>query len=128
MRFPPVRNLPNENLLVFGSSGKSLIFRYLPHWLKQLQHRSQEDAALHLGQSLLLGNLYKLATDWISMDTLIFGTSGIPHIARGLPTQEAIPQIRKLGLDAMELEFVHSINISREKAPLVKEEIGRASC
>ncbi|HLD86470.1 MAG TPA: TIM barrel protein [Candidatus Nanoarchaeia archaeon] len=55
------------------------------------------------------------------MDTLIFGTSGIPHIARGLPTQEAIPQIRKLGLDAMELEFVHSINISREKAPLVKE-------
>jgi len=55
------------------------------------------------------------------MDTLLFGTSGIPHAARGLPTQEAIPIIKELGLSAMELEFVHSINISKEKAPLVRD-------
>ncbi len=55
------------------------------------------------------------------MDTLIFGTAGIPHAARGEPTQDAIPAVKKLGLGAMELEFVHSINISKEKAPLVKK-------
>ncbi len=55
------------------------------------------------------------------MDTLLFGTAGIPHAAAGKPTQEAISTVRGLGLGAMELEFVHSINISKEKAPLVKE-------
>jgi deoxyribonuclease IV len=55
------------------------------------------------------------------MDTLIFGTAGISHAARGEPTHDAIPILKKLGLGAMELEFVHSINISKEKAPLVKD-------
>ena len=55
------------------------------------------------------------------MDTLLFGTAGIPHAARGQPTQEAIGTVKQLGLGAMELEFVRSINISIEKAPLVRK-------
>jgi deoxyribonuclease-4 len=55
------------------------------------------------------------------MDTLLFGTAGIPHAAQGEPTQDALKVVKKLGLGAMELEFVRSINISAEKAPLVKK-------
>ncbi len=55
------------------------------------------------------------------MDTLLFGTAGIPHAARGKPTHEGISAVKNLGLSAMELEFVHSINISKEKAPLVRK-------
>lgn len=55
------------------------------------------------------------------MHALLFGTAGIPHAARGSPTQEAIPAVKELGLGAMELEFVRSINISKGKAPLVRE-------
>ncbi len=55
------------------------------------------------------------------MKRLLFGTAGIPHNATGKATAEAIQEVRKLGLDAMELEFVRSINISEEKAPAVKE-------
>lgn len=55
------------------------------------------------------------------MKALLFGTAGIPHFARGKTTQEAIPLIKEHGLDAMELEFVRSINIRPEKAPSVKE-------
>ncbi|MBI4174219.1 MAG: TIM barrel protein, partial [Candidatus Aenigmarchaeota archaeon] len=35
-------------------------------------------------------------------------------------TLNGIETVRRLGLDAMEMEFVHSVNISREAAPLVK--------
>src|SRR3989344_9490221 len=52
------------------------------------------------------------------MDKLRFGTAGIPICTKG-DTLKGIGQIRKLNLDAMELEFVHSINISKEKAPEV---------
>ncbi len=55
------------------------------------------------------------------MDKLRFGTAGIPWSAKGLGTEEGIKKVRALGLDAMELEFVHSVNISTEKAPEVKE-------
>lgn len=55
------------------------------------------------------------------MHTLHFGTAGIPVSTEKRNTLEGIKQVRKLGLDAMELEFVHSVNISREKAPLVKQ-------
>ena len=54
------------------------------------------------------------------MKKLIFGTAGIPLSSKG-PTEKGIAQVRNLGLDAMEMEFVHSINISPEKAPLVKK-------
>lgn len=54
------------------------------------------------------------------MKELLFGTAGIPISSKGLTTVEGIASVKKLGLGAMELEFVRSINISKEKAPLVK--------
>jgi len=55
------------------------------------------------------------------MTILRFGTAGIPISTQKPTTLTGIEQVRKLGLDCMELEFVHSVNISAEKAPLVKE-------
>ncbi len=51
---------------------------------------------------------------------LRFGTAGIPLCAKGFATADGIRAVKKLGLDAMELEFVHSVNISEENAPKVK--------
>ncbi len=50
----------------------------------------------------------------------LFGTAGIPVATGPRNTIKGIETVRKLGLDAMELEFVHSVNITREKAPDVK--------
>ena len=52
---------------------------------------------------------------------MLFGTAGIPLSANPRTTVEGIKHTRKLGLGAMELEFVHSVNISREKAPEIKK-------
>ena len=54
------------------------------------------------------------------MEKLLFGTAGIPASSSG-PTAVGIGDVKKLGLGAMELEFVHSINISKEKAPEIKK-------
>lgn len=54
------------------------------------------------------------------MDKLRFGTAGIPHSTSG-DTLKGVARVRELKLDAMELEFVHSVNISKEKAPAVAE-------
>jgi deoxyribonuclease-4 len=51
---------------------------------------------------------------------LLFGTAGIPLSAKG-STEEGIQRVRELNLSCMELEFVHSINISKEKAPAIKK-------
>ena len=55
------------------------------------------------------------------MDSLIFGTAGIPLSSKGSATAEGIADVKKLGLGAMELEFVRSVNITREKAPEVRK-------
>lgn len=55
------------------------------------------------------------------MDKLLFGTAGIPISTEYRNTINGVKQIRKLGLDAMEMEFVQSVNISKEKAPEVKK-------
>ena len=55
-----------------------------------------------------------------TMEKLLFGTAGIPASSSG-PTAVGIGDVKKLGLGAMELEFVHSINISKEKAPEIKK-------
>jgi len=55
------------------------------------------------------------------MKKLIFGTAGIPLRSKGSTTAEGISAVKKLGLGAMELEFVRSVNISKTKAPEVKE-------
>jgi len=54
------------------------------------------------------------------MNELHFGTAGIPTITNG-NTFDGIKKVKKLNLNAMELEFVRSVNISKEKAPLVKQ-------
>jgi deoxyribonuclease IV len=55
------------------------------------------------------------------MKKLLFGTAGIPLSTPQRTTENGLKHIRKLGLQAMELEFVHSVNITMEKAPLVKK-------
>lgn len=57
------------------------------------------------------------------MNKLLFGTSGIPLSTpqKGRSTITGIEQVQKLGLDAMELEFVQSVNIKLEKAPEIKK-------
>lgn len=54
------------------------------------------------------------------MHKLLFGTAGIPISCDG-NTAEGVKHVRVLGLDAMELEFVHSVNISEKTALLVKK-------
>ncbi|MBI2598179.1 MAG: TIM barrel protein [Candidatus Diapherotrites archaeon] len=56
-----------------------------------------------------------------TMQKLFFGTPGIPSSTVPYNTIDGVKEVKRLGLDAMELEFVHSINISKEKASLVKE-------
>jgi len=55
------------------------------------------------------------------MDKLLFGTAGIPINSKGSTTAEGIASVKRLGLGAMELEFVRSVNITKEKAPEVKK-------
>jgi len=52
---------------------------------------------------------------------LRFGTAGIPIIARGRKTQDGVQAVRTLGLESMELEFVHSVNLTPETARVVNE-------
>ncbi len=54
------------------------------------------------------------------MNQLYFGTAGIPYSTTQSGVLSGIEQVRKLGLGAMELEFVRSVNISEQKAPEVK--------
>ncbi|MBI2507489.1 TIM barrel protein [Candidatus Woesearchaeota archaeon] len=54
------------------------------------------------------------------IDRLRFGTAGIPVSSKG-DTIQGIEDVRKLNLDSMELEFVHSINVKENKTGLVKE-------
>jgi deoxyribonuclease IV len=52
---------------------------------------------------------------------LIFGTAGIPLSTIKGGTIEGIKRVKELGLGAMELEFVRSVNIKEEKAVQVKK-------
>lgn len=52
---------------------------------------------------------------------LFFATAGIPASTINHTTIDGINRINGLGLGGMELEFVHSVNISKEKAPEVKK-------
>lgn len=54
------------------------------------------------------------------MDRLRFGTAGKPISTKG-DTIQGIKDVRKLGLDSLELEFVHSINIKPEKTDEVRK-------
>jgi deoxyribonuclease-4 len=54
-------------------------------------------------------------------DKLIFGTAGIPISTENRDTLNGISRVNELGLGAMELEFVQSVFITKEKAPDVKK-------
>lgn len=54
------------------------------------------------------------------MQKLLFGTAGIPIGCSG-NTIDGIRHVREIGLDAMELEFVRSVNISVDRAPVVRK-------
>jgi deoxyribonuclease IV len=53
--------------------------------------------------------------------TLRFGPAGIPLSTTPRNIDEGVKQVRKLGLECMEMEFVHSIWLSKEAAPRIKE-------
>lgn len=56
------------------------------------------------------------------MDKLRFGTAGIPISTPGKGTTiDGIGHVRRLGLDAMELEFVQNVNLTEAKAAEAKE-------
>ena len=62
----------------------------------------------------------------MGLGRLRFATAGIPLSTKPRDTLSGIAQVRSLGLEGMELEFVHSVNISAEKAPLVKSAAEKA--
>ena len=54
------------------------------------------------------------------IDKLLFGTSGIPLSVEG-NTIDGIKGVKKLGLGATEMLFVHSINVSEQLAKEVRK-------
>lgn len=54
------------------------------------------------------------------MTGLLFGPAGIPIQTKKRDTIEGIKTVRKLGLDAMELEFVQGVKMSESKAKEVR--------
>ncbi|HDH44559.1 MAG TPA: hypothetical protein ENG66_04110 [Thermococcus sp.] len=54
------------------------------------------------------------------VDRLRFGTAGIPISTPKPSTLTGIEQVKKLGLDAMELEFVRRVNLKPETARKIK--------
>jgi deoxyribonuclease IV len=57
----------------------------------------------------------------MKIDNLRFGTGGIPLSTEDRNTINGIKQIKKLGLGAMELEFVQNVNVSEDLAKEVKK-------
>lgn len=57
----------------------------------------------------------------MSYKELLFGTAGIPISTETPNTVNGIEKVHKLGLGAMELEFVHSVNLNEKSAAAVKE-------
>ncbi len=55
------------------------------------------------------------------MDRLRFGTAGIPHKSVERTAVGGIKTINSLGLDAMELEFVHGVRMSMHRAYEVRK-------
>ena len=55
------------------------------------------------------------------MNSLLFGTPGIPMSTIPRDTMNGIKQVKALGLDAMEFEFVQSVHVNEKLAPEVKK-------
>ncbi|HLD03144.1 MAG TPA: TIM barrel protein [Candidatus Dojkabacteria bacterium] len=50
------------------------------------------------------------------MEKLLFGTGGSPLTSASRSTQDGIKRIKELGLDCLEMEFVHGVKMSKEVA------------
>ncbi|MBI4146647.1 TIM barrel protein [Candidatus Woesearchaeota archaeon] len=55
------------------------------------------------------------------MKSLLFGTPGIPMSTQPRDTMNGIKQVKALGLDAMEFEFVQSVHVNEQFAPQLKK-------
>jgi deoxyribonuclease IV len=55
------------------------------------------------------------------LNKLLFGPAGVPASSPGRSTVEGIPQVRKLNLGNMEMEFVQGVRMGLETAKQVKE-------
>ncbi len=55
----------------------------------------------------------------LKIDKLRFGTAGMPLSTPNPNTENAIRHVRKLNLDALELEFVRSVFLKEEKAKMI---------
>lgn len=56
------------------------------------------------------------------MDTLRFTTAGQPICTEGAGYEKAFEVLEQLGLDGMEIEFVHGVRMSPQNQKLVKEQ------
>ncbi len=54
-------------------------------------------------------------------ERLYFGPAGIPKSVKKRSTKEGILEVKRLGLDAMELEFVRRVNLSEQTAREIKK-------
>lgn len=54
------------------------------------------------------------------MERLVFGTAGIPLCVKNRDAEEGIREVAKLGLGAMELEFVRGVKMGEAKARSVR--------
>lgn len=52
---------------------------------------------------------------------LIFGVAGIPHSCPEDSSLKAVELVREVGLEALELEFVHGLKMGQETAGLIKQ-------
>jgi len=50
---------------------------------------------------------------------ILFGTAGVPLSSRERSSEAGVQRVRELGLDAMEVEFVHGVRMKEEKAAKV---------
>ncbi len=53
---------------------------------------------------------------------MIFGTAGIPATSRKQETISGIERVKELGLEAMEMEFVHGVRMKKEQAEQVRKQ------
>lgn len=58
-------------------------------------------------------------------DRLLFGTAGVPDSTPGTSTLEGIRQVKKLGLDCQEVEFVQGVKMGVDTACEIKAEAER---
>ncbi len=57
----------------------------------------------------------------MKFNSLLFGTAGIPWGAKGKGTAMGVETVKELGLSAMELEFVRSVNLNEKSAIQVRD-------